>query len=278
MTAHAVTVLGASGFLGRELVRQLEASGTSTLQVTRESWPEPGAHLGDAIFAIGYTGNFRDHLVETHDAHLVQLHRALTRYSFDSFTYMSSTRIYGSEPSTNEDAELVVRPQEADHVYNISKIAGESLCLHCGMPGVRIVRLSNLIGPGAPPHSFLASIVSDAATTGQVVIRQSAASTKDYISVEAAARAVLSIVQRGTQRVYNVASGINVSHQDIADLLERAGYRCSFSLGSPIAAAAPIDVARYQNEFGILQHDPLALIEAMVARAGQWGDGHDHCQ
>lgn len=251
-TAH--TIFGANGFVGAELMRQLAASGEPATAITRSSWPAPGSDLGHVIFTIGMTADFRQRLTETVEAQVVTLHRALTNYRFDSFLYLSSTRVYAGAASTAEDSALLARPADPDHVYNISKMAGEALCLAQPLPAVRVARLSNLYGARDRSQTFLNAVVREAAATGQVRIGQAASSAKDYLAVEDAARMLLAISANGRQRLYNVAHGANTTHLDIAGLLRQYGTNVTFAPDGPEVMFSPIDVARAQAEFPAPQH------------------------
>lgn len=248
------TIFGANGFVGSELLRQLADAGQPATAITRENWPVPGSDLGHVIFAIGMTADFRQRLTETIEAQVVTLHRALTNYRFESFLYLSSTRVYAGAASTNEDSSLTARPADPDHVYNISKMAGEALCLAQPSPTVRVARLSNLFGVRDTSLTFLNAVVREAAATGAVRIGQAESSAKDYLAVEDAARTLLAIADHGRHRLYNIASGGNTSHLDIATLLRQYGTDVSFAPDGAEIAFAPIDVARARAEFPAPQH------------------------
>jgi len=248
------TIFGANGFVGSELMRQLADTGQQATAVTRDAWPAPGSDLGHVIFSIGMTADFRQRLTETVEAQVVMLHRVLTSYRFRSFLYLSSTRVYAGAASTTEDSALVARPADPDHVYNISKMAGEALCLAQSSPAVRVARLSNLYGVRDTSQTFLNAVVREAAATGKVHIGQAAGSAKDYLAVEDAARTLLAISVHGRQRLYNIASGANTSHLDITSLLRQYGTDVSFAPGGPEVTFPPIDVARARAEFPAPQH------------------------
>jgi nucleoside-diphosphate-sugar epimerase len=262
MTTH--TVFGGNGFVGGEVARLLELRGDSVRRVLRGNWPEPGEHLGHVIFTIGMTADFRKRLVETVELQVVRLHEALSRYRFDSFTYLSSARVYGGADSTREDASLLVRPLEQDHVYNISKLAGESLCLAYGNPAIRVVRMSNVYGARDVSNLFLTAVMREAVETGSVTIGQSPLSSKDYIWVDDVAKALISIAETGTQQIYNVAAGVNVTHQLIGDILGEAGYEVHFKQGGAIVTIPPIDVGRFVNEFSHQPTDPEKAIRHVL--------------
>lgn len=265
MTGGRYSVFGADGFVGSEIVRRLEAKGAHVLRVTRDTWPESGASLGHVIYAIGITADFRSRLVETFELHLVRLHETLSRYRFDSFTYLSSTRVYTGAASTHEAAALTISPADPDHVYNISKIAGESLCLALGRPDVRVVRLSNVVGAGDDTSSFLASVLRDLAATGGVRIQQSPGSSKDYIALADAAEAIITVAGHGSKPIYNIASGTNITHQKLVDVIRAAGYSCHIDAEGPTVIFPVIDLTRFEGEFGRVRSDPVAVISALVA-------------
>lgn len=261
MTKTSHTIFGASGFVGSELLRQLAGADHTAHGITRDNWPKPGSSLGHVIFTIGMTADFRERLTETVEAQVVTLHRALTTYRFESFLYLSSTRLYADAASTTEDSALVARPADPDHIYNISKMAGEALCLAQASPAVRVVRLSNLFGLQDMSPNFLNAVVREAAQTGKVSIGQAATSAKDYLAVEDAARALLAISVQGTQRLYNVGSGSNTTHLDIAALLRQYGTDVSFALHGPEVVFPPLDVTRARAEFP----SPLYRVADFVA-------------
>ena len=127
------TVLGASGFIGAHLVRHLRAAGVDC--------QAPGARrhrLAAApasamwVYAIGLTADFRARPLDTVEAHVCLLRRLLAEGDFDSLTYLSSTRVYSGAAATDESARLVVDPNAPGDLYNLSKLMGESLCLHGG--------------------------------------------------------------------------------------------------------------------------------------------------
>jgi hypothetical protein len=47
--------------------------------VGRPDWRAPGTDLGDVIFTIGMTADFRSRLLETFEVQLLRLHAALTQ-------------------------------------------------------------------------------------------------------------------------------------------------------------------------------------------------------
>jgi nucleoside-diphosphate-sugar epimerase len=243
------TIFGSSGFVGSELMRQLAGLGHVAQGITRDNWPAPGRDLGHVIFTVGMTAGFRQRLTETVEAQVVTLYRALTSYRFQSFLYLSSTRVYAGAASTHEDSALVARPTDPDHVYNITKMAGEALCLAQASPAVRVVRLSNLFGARDTSPTFLNSVVREAAANGQVRIGQAPGSAKDYLAVEDAASQLLAISARGRARLYNVGSGHNTSHLDIAGLLRQYGCEVSFVPDGPEITFQPLDVTRLRAEF-----------------------------
>lgn len=259
------TIFGGNGFVGAEVARRLEARGASVRRVVRGAWPEPGEELGDVVFTIGMTADFRKRLVETMELQVLRLHEALTRYRFGSFTYLSSARVYAQAASTREDAALLVRPLETDHVYNISKLAGESLCFAQRHPGVRVVRLSNVYGSRDRSNLFLTAVLREAVETGAVTIGQARSSSKDYIAVGDAAEAIIKVAERGSAPIYNIAAGRNVTHETIAGILTAAGYRAGFAEGGAEVSFPVIDVSRFTEEFGAPGSDPPAAIAAVLS-------------
>jgi nucleoside-diphosphate-sugar epimerase len=250
------TIFGGFGFVGSELARQLEASGHKVLRVGRDNWPDKGANLGQVIFCIGMTADFRKRLIETFEIQLLRLYEALTNYRYESFLYLSSARIYSDAISTHEDSPLLVRPTTSDHIYNISKIAGESLCLAYDSPKIRVARLSNVYGMQDRSNLFMTAVMREAVEQGQVTIGQAPESSKDYIAVEDAAALLIAISKAGQMRLYNVACGSNFTHRQIADVLEKNGFKVHFKAEGSIVTFPKIDTTRAMCEFSLSPTTP----------------------
>ncbi len=166
------TIFGAQGWIGSNLVRSLRQSGNEVCELHRDNWPARGERLGHVVFAIGLTADFRNRPLETGQAHVGVLTDALERYQFNSFLYLSTTRIYRNAPEAVEGASFRVSPADPDQLYDITKLAGEALCLSLAQPTMRVARLSNVIGPRDPSENFLSAVVADA-SRGAAVIRTS---------------------------------------------------------------------------------------------------------
>jgi nucleoside-diphosphate-sugar epimerase len=177
------TVFGANGFVGRALLQHLTAEGYAVRAVTRgdDTWRD--ADLGHAFYTVGLTADFRSRPFETIDAHVSLLTRVLRAARFRSFVYLSSTRVYATAGTTNEETAIPVSPGNPDHLYNISKLMGESACLGSGLANVRVARLSNVFGRDLASENFLTAVLREAATETRVSLRTGLASEKDYVWV-----------------------------------------------------------------------------------------------
>lgn len=255
------TVFGASGVIGRRLVAQLHAMSESVFTPGRDadSFDKP---LGHVIYAIGLTADFRQRPFDTVQAHVSRLADILRRADFDSLLYLSSTRVYMNASHGHEDAQLPMRSQDASDLYNLSKLMGESLCLHCGRTGVRVARLSNVVGgDDVDSDNFVPSLVR-AARTGRVVLNTALDSTKDYIHISDVAELLPRIALAGRERIYNVASGTQISHaQWVGRLAEVTGCIVEVSADAPAVRFVPIDIHRIQQEFGYESRPVLAVLD-----------------
>ena len=246
------SIFGARGFIGRHLCAHLERAGHAVERIGRNTLPAAGTSVGHAVYCIGLTADFRSQPTATARAHVGVLADVLDGYRFDSFLYLSSTRIYAGAPEGREDTPLSVRPQVPDQLYNLTKLAGEALCLAREDPMMRVARLSNVVGRDMEPANFLADVVAEALRDGQVLLRTAAQSAKDYIDIDDVCRALEAIALSGRERLYNVASGAQTTNRDVADLVARhCGARVSFAPDAPVVIFPAIDVSRLRGEFGL---------------------------
>jgi len=255
--ADPITVFGGSGYVGSAIVASLQRAGAKVISITRDNIAATPAQLGHAIYAIGLTSDFRSKPVETVQAHVVQLADLLARRDFASFTYLSSTRLYKSELTTDELTSISASPVDADDIYTLSKLLGEALVFRLAGERGRVCRLSNVYGGNDRSSNFLTSILADARASQSVRIMQASASEKDYVHLEDVCRAIEAVAVRGTEPIYNVAAGRNTSHQQIADQLKKGGVAVEFGPG-PIFSFKLINVQRLCN---LLDWNPRSLAD-----------------
>lgn len=263
------TVFGGEGFVGRHLCARLQAEGHEVTVPPRDAVAQASGEAGHVIYAIGRTADFRERLFETAEAHVCLLARLLQRLRYDSWLYLSSTRVYGgldpAEPAAEETPLRVV--PSADGLYDLSKLLGESLCLSLESPRVRVARLAAVYGPGQSRRGFLGAVLAELEERGSVTIREAPESAKDYITVGETARLLAAIAAGGRRRLYNIGSGRATRHAELAEALRLyTGAPVSFAPGGPTRAFPPVDVTRIKEEFGLaggsILDDLPGLLEA----------------
>jgi nucleoside-diphosphate-sugar epimerase len=262
------TVLGASGFIGTNMCSFLREKDVDFIIPGREFVFNREIDLGNIIYAIGLTADFRIYPMDTVKAHVCKLIEVLDNCRYDSFTYLSSTRVYShSSGDTNETANLVVNPNEQGDLYNISKLMGESVCLSFPRKEVRIVRLSNVVGEYKDAENFLASILNEIKSTGQLVLGSSLSSEKDYIIVEDVVRLIYDISLNGKYRLYNLASGTNITNQEILNIIRNIrNFELITSQNSEELKFQPINNSRILEEFNFVASSVLDRISFLSGR------------
>jgi nucleoside-diphosphate-sugar epimerase len=251
--ALPVCVLGGAGFVGSALVREARSRGIECLTPSREEITRLKKPLGHVVYAIGLTADFRTRPLDTVEAHICVLRSLLAEADFASLTYLSSTRVYAGNTDTSERADLRVNPHNPSDLYNLSKLAGESLCLHSGRQGIKIARLSNVIGPGQGSDNFVGQLLQEAMAHGHAVMQTAPGARKDYISLDDAAALLLDIARGNHIGVFNVASGEATTGQRIADLIHQVlGLTVQTNPKAPNWDFQPIDTTRVQRDFSFV--------------------------
>lgn len=266
------TILGGNGFIGRNIVKYLKQRGIKVWAPTRQDIKNNDLDkipLGHVIYAIGLTADFRDNLGETVNAHAYLLERLLNNTEWQSWLYLSSTRIYSLWPDSspaNEEQPIQVSPS-TDMVYNISKLLGESICAARMEKTCRVARLSNVFGEGIPEQNFLASITKDAYMNNFVEINESKNSSKDYVCVKRVVEDLIFIAQYGKHRLYNVASGINIEHSEIARLLSyKFDADIHFKPNGITRIQPQINTSRLRTEFPTANSSVFADLENFLEK------------
>jgi nucleoside-diphosphate-sugar epimerase len=245
-----ITVVGAAGYIGGALTARLAQTGVAHKAIGRDTAALFGQPLGTVIYCAGVTTDFARRPHDTVEAHAAQLCDIFQNSDFDRFIYLSSTRVYMGGGGTGEDADISVQPGNPDHLYNLSKLLGENLCRYCPRPAV-VVRLSNVYGFDGSATNFLPIIIRQALTKGEIVFETALESAKDYISLPSAMDLLIAIAERGKSPTYNLASGRNVSHGEIAKAIARVtGCAIRVQDGAQTVIFPAIDVARLRAEFG----------------------------
>jgi len=249
MNSERITVLGGTGFIGSHLVRHLTHSHFDFCVPGRHE-PLSKEPLGHVIYSIGLTADFRSRPLDTVEAHVCLLRQLLAQGNFTSLTYLSSTRVYTGVTNTSENNALVVNPNVPSDLYNLSKLMGESLCLHGGHPLTRVARLSNTVGLRPDPDIFIDQLLEEGRQTGRIRLQTSLESRKDYLYIDDAVSALIDISTSPARGIINVASGQAVSNREIMEMLsEHMGFSFEVAPDAPTWKFQPIDTTRLRVEF-----------------------------
>lgn len=263
------TVLGASGFIGSALAAALRANGYSVYTPQRGDPAVFEADLGHVIYCIGMTADFRSKPFETVDAHVAVLADVLRRAHFESLLYLSSTRVYANAARAEEQACLQVDPADPSDLYNLTKLTGESLCRTCGKPGVRVARLSNVVGADPDSENFLSALIREA-LGGRVELRSDPDSSKDYILLDDVVALLPAIAAGGKHWLYNVASGRSLRHAElVARLAALTGCEVAVRPAAPRVDFPVIDTARIRDEFYFSAGSVVDSLARLVEQARQ---------
>jgi nucleoside-diphosphate-sugar epimerase len=259
-----ITVLGSSGFIGSHLVRRLRERELRHLCPARSELPGK-ENLGHIIYCIGLTADFRSRPFDTVEAHVCLLLRILRECSFDSLTYLSSARLYGRNKGiAREEDAIQIRPQDPDDLYNISKAMGESLCFAAGR-NIRVVRVSNVYGADFSSDNFLPAVIREAVSEGNVTLHTSLQSEKDYVSIDDVTDMLPRIALEGSQRIYNLASGKNVSNSLLmGKIASLTGCTVVVSPQAETIMFPSLSIQRLEDEFSYTPSDLLADIEKLL--------------
>jgi nucleoside-diphosphate-sugar epimerase len=260
------TVIGARGVIGTALVRHLQATDWDCRTPPRDAvWPEMQAPLGVVFYCAGMTADYLAQPALTLEAHVGLLARVLQSRSYSALVYLSSTRLYDALPSdflAMEDTSLPVRSTQPRHLYDITKLAGESLCFALGQGKARVARLA-CVYDRADTQGFLPQLldqVMQARAGDTLTVQSSAHYARDYVHLSDVIRLLVAIGTTATQPIYNVASGINLSNAQLAQWVEEySGRRIAFQQEIQPTAPARVDIQRSCAEFGWtpLQAHPL---------------------
>lgn len=249
-TESHITVLGASGFIGGHLSRYLYRVGLEHSTPARYDERLYDRHLGHVVYCIGLTADFRSRPFDTVEAHICFLSRLIEHARFSSLTYLSSVRVYGQSTYTREDAELTIDPKSPGDLYNLSKLMGESLCLHCGHPNMKIARLSNIVGARRDRDSFIGQMLHEAEQYHRIELKSSGTASRDYLDVEDAVSLLTSIALSDSHGIFNVASGECIQNQGVAALIaDRLNVEFVQSVDQESYGTNQIDIERVQREF-----------------------------
>jgi nucleoside-diphosphate-sugar epimerase len=271
-----ITVLGASGFIGSHLVNHLAESSVEVYAPARGERDLSGRSLGHVVYCIGVTSDFRRRVFDTVQAHVCYLLYALEQFKFDSFLYLSSTRVYQGNISTEEVSTLNVNPTQKGDVYNLSKLMGEALCLSIDNQSVRIVRLSNVYGQDFHSSNFFSSVLQDAIDKHTLMLQSSLDSEKDYIYIGDVVSILPQIVLQGKKRIYNIASGRNISHRALINQLRRRiELTVSVAKDAKVVQFPPISIRRIQQEFHFIPTKLEKVIDQLIYSYQHQKGNHD---
>jgi nucleoside-diphosphate-sugar epimerase len=178
-------------------------------------------NLGNVIYCIGITTDFVSQVDSLIDSHVGLASNILSQSKYDSFLYLSSTRIYEGMSETTENGDLAVSVHGLSSFYNLTKLLGESLVLNRSNERGRIARLSYVIDDMQMAGKDPISTVMSRKPGETVFLPHHQDSQKDYVFLSEVVKTLIQIALHGCGQIYNVASGVNVSFDQIRCLSKK---------------------------------------------------------
>ena len=243
-----VLVTGGSGFVGREVVKQLQLKGYAVTVLDKAEKPEDFKNIKyikgdiqnaakcvmasagqDFIVHLAARPRIPDSFVnpdDYYDDNVTGTRNMLTAahaVGIRKFVYASSSSIYGNNPAPHKPYH---KPDPLNY-YAMTKLFGEHLCKqYKNMFDVNytVVRFFTVYGPeqpGCDDKGLMIAKFGRLAHEGQpVTVHGDGELKRDYIHVSDIARGVIaSMESKVKSEIFNLGTGTNISVNSVVDIL-----------------------------------------------------------
>jgi nucleoside-diphosphate-sugar epimerase len=307
LTARSVLLTGATGFLGRLLLRRLLEGGARVCALGRNE-PDRGAlppgaaltffrcDLADAaaiaalaprwqgVQAVLHSGGFvlrsshpeNDDPIEAMRVNAVgtaQLLKSLPE-TVSSLCYVSTIDVYGVPREIPLSEDAATRPTTC---YAASKLAGEALtaawAARRAIPA-SVLRLSQVYGPADNSRKAVPNFIR-AVLRGQTpCLNGDGSDIRDYVYADDAAEGILQALARRASGVFNISGGDPRPIRDTLEIILRLAGSGAIPAtrpgSSPPVNLAP-DISRARRELG---YAPRVALEEGLRRTIAWFREH----
>ncbi len=294
-----VFLTGATGFLGKHLVKALCAADCELLALVRSpsstlaNWrhnvqtvylPDAGLHtLADVLsggFEVVYhlaafippahnDPSFAGQCLETNVMLTSRLLQASVQSGVRRFVYFSAGNAYAQDsdaPATEADP---LYPSGKSPFYLGSKLLGEILVEHFGQAyGIETIalRIASPYGIGMSPQSAFMRFVQRAREHQPLQVHAPAYKA-DWVYVDDVVTAAVAALRRGPPGIYNVGSGVSASLLELAQTVLKVFERNALIEIAPTDPCAtkgfrPINIGKIQMAWG---WNPRRLNEGLRA-------------
>ena len=266
-----IFLTGATGFIGRYLVKALCEKGYKVTALVRSSnnhfkefekelntviLPEPTlndfkmllkkgfdvvCHLAAFIPANHLDPAFARECMETNSMLTLQLLQASLENEIDRFLYFSTGNIYYVNDSIEPAGEMdLVYPSRFSPYYLGSKMLGEIFVEHFRQSyGVNTIslRISSPYGLGMPKKSVVIRLIENTMKGLPVKLYDGLTYKTDFVFVEDVVEAAVSALGSGPPGIYNIGSGTTTSLMELAH-----------SIGKVFEKKVPIEIINTGTE------------------------------
>ena len=215
------TIFGSTGRIGSYLREFLIRSGHTVFYPNRKDYYSSHKKLGHVIYCSGVTSDFNCRAFDTIQSHVCLLSHLLKETEFNSFTYLSSTRLNYPKKAKNYELTPHFYGEYEMDIYNASKLAGEALCLQSKLPNVKITRICHVVDSNDKRRENFLSDICGQAKKGKILLNSSLNTKKNYILIDDLGFLLQLIGPYGKNSVYNIGSKNLISNNEILKKLTR---------------------------------------------------------
>ena len=243
------TIFGSSGFFGTNLYKVLKER-KEKIFIPKKNKYLFNKNLGNIIYCIGTSEsikNPKNALI----ANLEILSKILTNNKFQTFTYLSSIRVYSKSSKTKETDKITFNHNEKGVYFKSLKLAAESLCLQMNNPKIKIIRLANVFGHYFSNQIYLLpTLLRQSITKRKISIIINKNSKKNYLNVNDAINVILKIINKSKHQIYNVASDKQISIGQISEKIKKfTNCKVLYKNSNIIFNEPKINIQRIKKEF-----------------------------
>ena len=234
-TPERVVLLGARGFIGSELARQLNAQSIPTLTVSSMQLDLTAAEAAPALarllrpsdavvmLAVLTPDKGRDIATLVRNIAMMQsVCTALSQTGCAHFVYFSSDAVYNSAIGrVSEDT-----PAAPQDLYGVMHLARECMARSFGGGPVLVLRPTLVYGYQDSHNAYGPNRFSRAAKdSGRITLFGGGEETRDHIAVEDVAALTLRCLLTQRIGILNVATGVSTAFREVANLVAAQSVR-----------------------------------------------------